>query len=465
MLVALLASLFISIYLMFPLTGDQHLKPFDARLTPWKIARDMVLALGAVALILQAWRRAQDIAGDSGGAVRNGGLRILIRQLGISALPLLVYLAMLALVELAGALLAGDRSQMLALGVGLRNLLLFSVVTVAVALTVRPCRAGHLLDLLGYGITAVAAIGLLEILWPLIHNPAWDTNVGGASTLRITSTLPDHLRCGIVCALGVAYWSARLPFTQWTGKRRRFLLAAAAYLACAAALAATGTRAPAAAAVLVVITAALIRRRRGLIFLLLVLLIGALAASPGTRNRLLITFQEWSRWGRPVVESDVRSLREDVRPDAAPGWEPPADQDRTVSSTRQRLTTVRLAYDNFRTDGTWLFGAGLGRSAPSLRQVFGVEILPLESAVLNLTYETGLVGLLCGLMFVLGPVWPRRTRRHVQDTGGPGAGSAWSAQPVRTSLLAMLVVLVVSSLTYETTAGFPVNLLFATVIG
>ncbi|MDX2472422.1 MAG: hypothetical protein QNL91_01820 [Candidatus Krumholzibacteria bacterium] len=446
----LLVSLFFSVYLMFPVAGGAHPLPFAAGLASLKMVRDAVVGIGIGVLLILAWRRAAGADDPS----TQGRLKSLLDQAGLTVLPFLIYFALLVVIQFAVAAAAGDRTQLVAVAMGLRNTVLFGVFAIAVALTVRPVVVGRLVEIIGVAFTVVAAIGLLETQWNVIHNPIWDTTVGDIVTRRISSTLADHIRCGTVCALGVTLWTARLV----TLDRRRWrpmLWAGAGFVMCAAALAATGARAPAAAALAGVLVVIVRRRRWCWLAVLPVLLVLILAAAPGLRARVAATVGGWRDWGQAALQADIGDLREDLEPDHSPDWEPDIAEDRTVSSTRRRLSTARLALLELREDGHWVFGLGLGRSALALKYAFGARVMPLESAALNITYEAGLVGLVCTLLLVLG-----RPRRG-QESGAARA----SPDAPRPPLLDMLVVLGLMSVTYETTAGFPINLLFGAVIG
>lgn len=446
----LLVSLLFSVYLMLPLAGGAHILPFATSLVPVKLARDVAIGLGVGALLMLAWRR----TGDGADTAVRARLQSLVATVGPSALPFLVYFTVLVVIQFVAAAMAGDRTQLVGVAMGLRNTVLFGVVAVTVALTVRPVAIARLLQILTVAFTAVAAIGLLETRWDLIHNPIWDTTVGDVVTRRIASTLADHIRCGIVCALGVTLWSARLlalDLRRW----RPVLWAGVGFVVCAAALAATGARAPAAAALAGVLVVIVRRRRWRWLPVLPVVLILVLATAPGLRARIVATVGSWQEWSQPALEADIDDLREDLALDHSPDWEPDIADDRTVSSTRRRLSTVRLALLELREDGRWAFGMGLGQSALALKYAIGAKVMPLESAALNITYEAGLVGLLVTVLLVLG-----RPRRR-QTSGDARAAPDEPPLP----LLAMLVVLGLMSVTYETTAGFPINLLFGTVIG
>lgn len=446
----LFISLLISSYLMFPVASGVHPLPFDAGLATWKMIRDVAAGSGIGVLLVLAWRR----AGLGPDPSLRGRLVTLIDAVGRTVLPFLGYFALLVVIQFVAAAAAGDRVQLLGAAMGLRNAVLFGVVGIAVALTVRPVVAVTLVEALALAFTAIAAVGLLETRWDFIHNPIWDTTVDGVVTRRISSTLPDHIRCGIVCALGVTFWSARLlalDLRRW----RPVLWAGAGFVVCAAALAATGARAPAAAALAGVLVVVVRRRRWRWLAVLPVLLVVILASAPGLRARIAATVGSWSSWGQPALEAEIGELREDLAPSHSPDWEPDIAEDRTISSTRRRISTVRLALLELGEEGRWIFGMGLGRSALALKYAFGMKVMPLESAVLNITYEAGLVGLACTVLLVLGR--PRRGRagslaRAAPDAPGP-------------PLLEMLVVLGLVSVTFETTAGFPINLLFGTLIG
>ena len=450
LLAGLIASLLFSIYLMVPVAGGAHPLPFAPGLAPLKMIRDATIGLGVAVLLVLAWRR----AGQGLDPSIRGRFKTLTGLVGTTALPFLGYFGLLVAIQSTAALAAGDRGQLVAVAMGLRNTVLFGVVAVTVALTVRPIAAWLLLQKLTLAFTAVAVIGLLETRWGFIHNPIWDTTVAGVVVQRISSTVADHIRCGIVCALGVTLWSARLlalDLRKW----RPALWAGAGFVVCATALAATGSRAPAAAALAGVLVVTGRCKRWRWLAVLPVLLVVILATAPGLRARITATVDGWHEWGRPALEADIGELREDLAPDHSPDWEPDIADDRTVSSTRRRISTVRLALLELREDGRWVFGMGLGRSALALKYAFGARVMPLESAVFNITYEAGLVGLACTALLVFG-----RPRRE-----SPGNDPSTSPDPLRLSLLGMLAVLVLMSVTYETTAGFPVNLLFGTVIG